>query len=101
LITWHDIPEDNNVFIFPCFRNPTPANKPPGNSRLLDKITWLAVKDIGSENMHTRYFNIGQVVLGSPTEFLNENLGPVRINMAEDLDKERMDFWDALSLIEN
>jgi hypothetical protein len=64
----------------------------------LDNIEWLTVKDTGSEDMHTRYFNIGQVVLGSPTDFLNENMGPVRINMAEDLDKERMDFWDSLPL---
>ncbi|PNF20732.1 Esterase E4 [Cryptotermes secundus] len=86
---------------FAKFENPTPANKPPDSSRLLDKITWFTARDVGPENMHTRYFNIGQVILGSPTEFLNENLGPVKINMAEDLDKERMDFWDSLPLNEN
>jgi hypothetical protein len=96
--TRYHSPEDSCVHTSPCFRNPTPANKPPDNSRLLDDIEWLTVKDTGSESMHTRYFNIGQVVLGSPTEFLNENMGPVRIHMAEDLDKERMDFWDSLPL---
>jgi hypothetical protein len=96
-IRYH-ITEDRNADISPCYRNPTPANKPPDNSQLLDNIEWLTVKDTGSESMHTRYFNIGQVVLGSPTEFLNQNLGPVKIHMAQDLDKERMEFWDSLPL---
>jgi hypothetical protein len=32
-----------------------------------------------------RYYYIGQVVLGAPNDFLNENLGPVKLNLAADL----------------
>jgi hypothetical protein len=67
-------------------------------SSLLNDISCLPVGNIGSESTHLRYFNIGQIVVNTATGFMNENLGPVTVNMAVDLSKKRTDFWDALPL---
>jgi len=48
-----------------------------------------------------RYFNIGQVVLGAPNDFLNENLGPVKLNLAVDLREKGVTFWESFDLKED
>jgi hypothetical protein len=48
-----------------------------------------------------RYYNIGQVVLGAPNDFLNENLGPVKLKLAVDLHEKGMSFWESVELKEN
>ena len=47
-----------------------------------------------------RYCNIGQVVLEAPNDFLNENLGPVKLNLAADLHEKGMN-WESFELMEN
>jgi hypothetical protein len=82
------------------FRNPTPPTKPTDRPSRLN-VKWLAVQDFGSDSLHMRYYNIGQVVLRTPNDFLNENLGPVKLNMAVDLHKKGMTFWESLNSKEN
>jgi hypothetical protein len=69
---------------------------------LLENLVWYPIGDIGPNNHHVRYLNIGQVdTFPVPSAFLNQNLGPVRLTMAEDLLKNRTEFWDSLPLSEN
>ena len=51
--------------------------------------------------MHMRYYNIGQVVLGAPNDFLDENLGPVKLNLTVDLHEEGVAFWESFDLKDN
>jgi hypothetical protein len=82
------------------FSNPTPRKKTYDRRSRLN-VEWLPVQDVGSDSMHMRYFNIGQVVLGTPNDFLNQNLGPVKLDLAVDLRKNGMAFWGSLNLKEN
>jgi len=82
------------------FSNPTPPKKPSDRRSRLD-VEWLTVHDVGSDSSHMRYYNIGQAVLGAPNDFLNENLGPVKLNMAVDLHEKGMNFWESFDLKEN
>jgi hypothetical protein len=82
------------------FSNPMPTAKSSDcRSRL--EVEWLPVFDLGSDSLHMRYYNIGQVVLGAPNDLLNQNMGPVKLNLAVDLHGKGMTFWDSFDLKEN
>ncbi|XP_021915695.1 venom carboxylesterase-6-like isoform X2 [Zootermopsis nevadensis] len=89
---------------FAKFGNPTPSKSvnASDSSSLLENLVWHPIGDISADNHHVRYLNIGQVdAFPIDSLFLNENLGPVKLNMAEDLLKNRTEFWDSLPLSEN
>jgi hypothetical protein len=82
------------------FSNPTPPTN-PSDRRSRREVQWLPVYDLRSDSLHISYYNIGQVVLGAPNDFLNENLDPVKVNLAVDLHKKGMTFWESFDLGEN
>ncbi|XP_069672243.1 juvenile hormone esterase-like [Periplaneta americana] len=80
------------------------GNPTPGNSgfNFVDELIWPTVVDPGSNSTNFRYLNIGQVVV-SPKhiKYLNQGLGPMRLEIMENPFKERMEFWDTLDIYEN
>jgi hypothetical protein len=67
-----------------AFSNLTPPTN-PYDRRSRREVEWLPVYDLESGSLHIRYYNITQVVLGTPNDVLNENFGPVKVNLAVDL----------------
>ncbi|PSN39903.1 hypothetical protein C0J52_07943 [Blattella germanica] len=99
ILKFYDV--DTNGMLLEKEINPTPPNTSNSNS-LLENFTWEPVGKLNNDNVQVKYLNIGQVVMSSePSLFLNEYLGPVKLNMAKNIKKERMEFWDALPLYEN
>jgi hypothetical protein len=93
-----------NASYITCYRNLTPSKSvnASDSSGLLENLVWHPIGNISANNHHVLYLNIGQVdTFPLPSVFLNQNLGPVRLNMAEDLLKNRTEFWNSLPLIEN
>jgi hypothetical protein len=82
------------------FSNPTPTAK-SSDRRIRLEVEWLPVYDLESDSLHMRYYNIGQVVLGAPNDFLNQDLGHVKLNLSVDPHEKGMTFWESFDLKEN
>ncbi|PSN31150.1 hypothetical protein C0J52_24236 [Blattella germanica] len=85
---------------FAKYGDPTPNNKT--ENYLINEMKWFPVRHMTADNLHMNYLNIDQVIeVSGLNEYLNVGLGPVKLNMDEDLSEERMAFWDSLPLNEN
>ena len=89
----------NNILILKFYSNPTPGNST--DNELVNELVWYPIGNVTNDNLHIRYLNIGQVTTSKYNNFINQGKGPVKLNMATDLFKKNMDFWDALPLNEN
>ncbi|KAJ4449024.1 hypothetical protein ANN_00418 [Periplaneta americana] len=66
------------------------------------KYGWLPVVDPGSNLTRTRYLSIDRVVT-SPKHvtYLDQGLGPLRLQMKENLFQNRIEFMESLPIYEN
>ncbi|XP_069672214.1 carboxylic ester hydrolase-like [Periplaneta americana] len=85
---------------FAKYGHPTP-NMTTGNY-LTDELRWLPVVDPGSNLTRTRYLSIDRVIT-SPKHvtYLDQGLGPLRLQMKENLFQNRIEFMESLPIYEN